>query len=62
VGGELGPAGAASPGTVLEVAPQGARIGCTGGSLWIRGLVDPERPDFPPQEIVASLRVGDALS
>ena len=62
VGGELGPAGAASPGTVLEVAPQGARIACAEGSLWIRGLVDPERPGLAPQELVASLRVGDRLS
>jgi hypothetical protein len=46
---------------VLELAPQGARVACTGGSLWIRGLVDSERPGLAPQELVASLRVGDRL-
>ena len=61
VGGELEPAGAAPPGAVLEVSPRGARIACAEGSLWIRGLADPERPDLDPQELVASLRVGDQL-
>jgi methionyl-tRNA formyltransferase len=62
VGGDLEPAAAAPPGSVVEVSPQGARIACADGTLWIRGLSDPERPDLAPQALVASLRVGDRLS
>ena len=61
VGGELGPRAEAAPGSVLEATPQGARIACADGALWIRGLADPERPELSPSSLLAALRVGELL-
>ena len=45
----------------LEAAPEGVRIACGDGSLWIRGLTDPERPELPSSLLLASLRAGERL-
>jgi methionyl-tRNA formyltransferase len=60
VGGELGARGGPS-GSVLEVSSQGARVACGDGSLWIRGLADPERPQLSSEALLAALRPGDRL-
>ena len=61
VGAGVQPATGAPPGSVLEVSVRGARIACADGTLWLRGLADPERPDLAPQALAASLRVGERL-
>jgi methionyl-tRNA formyltransferase len=61
VGGAAAPAEGAQPGCVVELSPSGARVACGDGSLWLRGLADPERPALASEALFAALRAGDRL-
>ncbi len=61
VAGTLGAASGAAPGLVLARSAQSLEVAAGTGSVRLRGLLDPERPDAPPAAILASLVVGDRL-
>jgi methionyl-tRNA formyltransferase len=61
VGGELGPARGAPPGTVLARAGAALDVAAGGGSLRLAELADPERPEVPAEELARSIPVGGRL-
>lgn len=61
VGGSVGAGRREAPGAVLARTAHGIEVAAGEGSLTLRGLVDPARPEAPPEAVLASLEVGDRL-
>jgi hypothetical protein len=61
VGGAVGARTEAPPGAVLASGPGGLEVAAGQGSLALRGLADPERPDAPPEGLFAAISAGERL-
>jgi methionyl-tRNA formyltransferase len=61
VGGEIGPASAAAPGTVLARAGAALDVAAAGGSVRLAELADPEHPQLAAEEIARAIPIGARL-